>query len=183
MFSDLVEPHAAIRVFSEMTAEELCRRYSVQVCKFANVVARGSSEAEDIAQEALLKAMRALPKYRSQHGDVEAWLWRIVVNTSTDLSRSRMRRIRLLLRLGTLAAPEPLNAEHVALTSLSNRDLRAALGRLPNRDRTLLALRFGADLDIRQVANCCELSLDAASKAIQRALQRLRSELKEYGDV
>jgi RNA polymerase sigma factor (sigma-70 family) len=181
--ADVATPHATIATASHMTAEELCRRYSTQVCNFANVVARGSNEADDIAQEALLKAMRALPQYKPQQGDIDAWLWRIVVNTARDFSRSRNRRIRLLLRLGTLSTPAVVNAENVAMASLSNRDLRAALARLSYRNRSLLALRFGADMDIRQLAECSGLSPEAAGKAVQRAMQRLKSELKEYGGV
>jgi|SRR5579864_3889107 len=164
------------------TPEELCRRCAPRVARFASLVARDRSEAEDIAQEALIKAIRGLRTYRPEAGDFESWLWRIVINTSNDFSRSRMRRLRLVLRLGTLpprANPQP---EEIAINRLAAGDVRSALERLSARDRTVLALRFGAGMGIRQVAECTAMSTDAAEKAVQRAMQRLRAAFLEFRD-
>lgn len=177
---DVAPPKTGPPLETVITAEDLCLQFSAQVFKFANVLAHDASEAEDIAQEALIKAMRALPRYDRMRGDLESWLWRIVLNTAADFSRSRLRRLRLIMRLGRLPAREPFHPDLDALQRLEARELRAALQRLSGRDRTLLAMRFGADLSMRQVAQLLDLTPDAAEKGIQRALGRVRTELKEY---
>src|ERR1700730_17582735 len=82
-----------------LTAEELCRRYAGSVCRFAAMVAGPSEDADDLAQEALLRAVRAVKSFDSAKGTPEAWLWRIVANAARDSARHSDRRRRLLERL------------------------------------------------------------------------------------
>ena len=65
------------------------------------------------------------------------------------------------------------------LERLGDTRLHAELRRLPWRDRTLLALRYGADLDMHQVGAAVGLNSETAARAIRRALARLRARLKE----
>ena len=180
MSADGLNPTSIAQPSYRLTPEELCERYAVQICRFANLVASRSGEADDVAQEALLKAMRALPTYREDRGTLDAWLWRIVVNTAKDASRSRFRRLRLHVRLGTVPARAHPNAENIAVAT---GDLRSALAHLPQRDRTLIALRFGADMEIEQVSLCLDASPAATRKALQRAVERLKTELKGSDDA
>lgn len=55
-------------------------------------------DAEDLAQTALERAIRALPRFDPQHGEIEGWLWRIVLNAAGDARRGAKRR-RLLMGL------------------------------------------------------------------------------------
>src|SRR5207302_9079785 len=91
-----------------LTAEELCRRYSASVCRFAAIVASNTGEAEDLAQDALLRAIRAIDSYDPRRGTPEACLWRIVVNASRDAPRRRQRQARLIDRIGLTT---PLEAD------------------------------------------------------------------------
>src|ERR1700687_1589380 len=86
-----------------LTAEELCRRYAPSVCRFAAMIARSSPDADDLAQDALLRAVRAIRRYDPARGTPEAWLWRIVVNAARDSARRRDRARNLIERL-TFAA-------------------------------------------------------------------------------
>jgi len=60
-----------------LTAEKLCRRYAPSVCRFAAMIAGSSTDADDLAQEALLRAVRAVGSYDPAKGSPESWLWRI----------------------------------------------------------------------------------------------------------
>lgn len=161
-----------------LSAEELCRRYSLSVCRFAAMAAGGPADADDLAQEALLRAIRAIHTYDSAKGPPEGWLWRIVANTARDAARRRERARWLLERL-TFAAPrESESVEAAVLTRLRDADLHAQMRLLPHRDRTLLALRYGAGLDTDEVGAAVGLSPDSAGKAIRRALARLRARLE-----
>ena len=161
-----------------LTAEELCRRYSASVCRFAAIVASNTGEAEDLAQDALLRAIRAIDSYDRRRGTPEAWLWRIVVNASRDAARRRQRMGWLIDRIGLITLPETDSVETLALERLRDADLVAHLRRLPERDRALLALRYGLGLDTEEAGQAVGLSAESAGKAIRRALARLRARLE-----
>jgi RNA polymerase sigma-70 factor (ECF subfamily) len=161
-----------------LSAEELCRRYSPSVCRFAAMVSGRSTDADDLAQDALLRAVRAIRTYDPTKGSPETWLWRIVVNTARDSARRRERARWLLERLAFAAPRESQSVEAAVLTRLRDADLHTQMRLLPHRDRTLLALRYGAGLDTVQVGAAVGLSPDSAGKAIRRALARLRARLE-----
>jgi len=161
-----------------LTADELCRRYAPSVCRFAAMVAGSSTDADDLAQDALLRAVRAVRSYDSARGTAEAWLWRIVVNSARDSARRRERARALFERL-TFAAPrESESVEDAVLARLRDADLHAHIRLMSHRDRMLLALRYGAGLDTAEVGAAVGLNSDTAGKAIRRALGRLRARLE-----
>jgi RNA polymerase sigma-70 factor, ECF subfamily len=161
-----------------LTAEELCRRYAPSVCRFAAMAAGDASDADDLAQEALLRAVRAVGSFDPVKGTPEAWLWRIVVNAARDSVRRRERARGLLERLMLAAPRESESVEAAVLTRLRDADLHAQIRLLPHRDRTVLALRYGVGLDTAEVGAAVGLNPDSASKAIRRALARLRARLE-----
>ena len=162
-----------------LTADELCHAYSARVCRFAALMTRNAEDAEDLAQEALLRAVRSLRSFDPRRGSIESWLWRIVANAARDAA-SRRERIRdLAVRLQVLSVSETASVEDEAIDRLRDRELHAELRRLPWRDRTLLALRYGADLEMDQVGAAVGLSPDSAGRATRRALARLRVRLVE----
>src|SRR5712671_6665770 len=87
-----------------VTAEQLCRQYGPAVCRFAAMAARTPSEADDIAQDALLRAVRGLSTFDAGRGSIEAWLWRIVANAAHD---SAERVLGLPIRIGRIARARP----------------------------------------------------------------------------
>jgi RNA polymerase sigma-70 factor, ECF subfamily len=161
-----------------LTAEELCSRYAPKVSRFAAMVSRGSQEADDLAQDALLRAVRAIGSFDPAKGSVDAWLWRIVVNSGRDSARRRELARGLLERLVFSAPRESETVEEAVLTRMRDADLHAQIRLLPHRDRTLIALRYGAGLDTDEVGAAMGLSADSAGKAIRRALARLRARLR-----
>lgn len=162
-----------------VTAEEVCRVYAPSVCRFAALMAGRAQDAEDLAQEALLRAVRSVRSYDPSRGSMEAWLWRIVANAASDAAGRRRRLGELIVRLGVLTPRASDSVEDVVVTRVRDAELRLQVGRLPVRDQTLLALRYGADLDIETVGAALGLSADSAGKAIRRALARLRARLEE----
>jgi len=165
----LPEPESAF----ELTAEILCARYTTRVYRFAAMVSRSSHDAEDLAQTALERAIRTLPSFDPRRGDVEGWLWRIVANAATDARRRATRR-RLLVeslarRADGLINPGP--------PETSDEVLLAAVRGLPDRQRAAIALRYGADLELRAIGAMLGVSEAGTSMLIRRALDRLRAEL------
>ena len=162
-----------------LTADELCRKYAPNVCRFAALIARNPNEAEDLAQEALLRAVSAVGSYDASRGTPETWLWRIVVNASRDTIRRRERARWLVEKLIVNAPREVDSVEILALERMRDADLHRELRGLPYRDRTLLALRYGLGLDTAEVGAAVGLRSESAGKAIRRALAKLRARLED----
>jgi RNA polymerase sigma-70 factor (ECF subfamily) len=161
-----------------VTAERFCEQYTPAVCRFAAMAARTPSEADDIAQEALLRAVRGLSSFDARRGSIEAWLWRIVANAAHDHQRAERRRFALWTRLSVFRDAPTESVESLAIDRIDNSKLLEAVREMAPRDRTLLALRFGADLDLRAVGLALGMSEATAGKAVLRALERLRSTLE-----
>jgi RNA polymerase sigma-70 factor, ECF subfamily len=157
-----------------VTPEELCALYAERVCRYAAIVAGRDGDPDDIAQEALLKAITKLDRFDPGRGSMEGWLWRIVANTAKDATRRARLRAVLTERLGR-HEPAVVDPQDVAVERLSARELLEAIARLSPRDRQLLALRFVADLDTASVGVIVGLSAETARRAIGRALERLRA--------
>jgi RNA polymerase sigma-70 factor (ECF subfamily) len=166
----------ATQEVAPISPEDFCQRYAAQVSRFAAFVAQ-PSEAEDIAQDALIKALRNLERFDAKRGSMDAWLWRIVVNTARDAQRRAWTRAALPERLRDDTAS--ISAEDVALERVIAAELLGTVRRLPARDRELIALRFGADLDTAAVGAAVGLSAESARRAIGRALERVRVLIKE----
>src|SRR5579864_3944555 len=126
-------------VSAPLTAEELCRSYSASVCRFAAMMSTGPSEAEDLAQEALLRSVRSLGSYDSRRGPIESWLWRIVANAAKDAASRRRRISDTVTRVGLITPRESASVEEIALARIGDADLHRELRRLPLRDQTLIA--------------------------------------------
>ncbi len=160
-----------------LTAQQLIDRCSASVWKYASLIARDDQEAEDIAQESLFRAIRALPKFKLRQGGFEPWLWRIVQNTGHDFGRAARRRQMLQTRLSVLIDRQESTWPDLDRQVLSSQ-LIAAVRSLQARDRTLIALRYGGDLEFREVGRLVGLSAAAARAATRRALHSLRQQLE-----
>jgi RNA polymerase sigma-70 factor (ECF subfamily) len=130
------------------------------------------AEAEDITSEVFERALRYRESYDSSRGDPAAWLIGIAQRCIAGASRP------LVL--------DPEGAEKPALRRMDEEvqqrlTLKAALATLSDRDQELLALRYGADLTARQIADVLELKVNAVEVSLHRALARLRENLESEG--
>jgi RNA polymerase sigma-70 factor (ECF subfamily) len=172
------EAQAEANPVREITPETLCASHSQRVCRFAAMVAGSDLEADDLAQDALLRAIRSLHHFDPGRGSLDSWLWRIVVNSARDAGRIQRRRLMLQERLRLLSAPPAPSAEAQALARIRDAELLFEIRRSPARDRALIALRYGAGLDHAEVARALGISAGAAARGTSRALSRLRRRLE-----
>ena len=158
-----------------MTPEQLCALYATKVARFASLAAGNDGDADDIAQDSLLKAIAALDRFDPGRGSLDAWLWRIVANTARDSMRRAHVRAAIAERFESdVPSTDP---EVTAIDHATSAEIYAAMARLNVRDRELLALRFGSDLSTSEVGAVVGLSAESARRAIGRALDRLRAKL------
>ena len=171
---------SVIHVLTPLTEESFANAYADRVHRFAAMVMKNSQDSSDLAQEALLKAMHGLSRFDQRRGTLDAWVWRIVINTARDTGRATRRRTALHERLFAnherTSNPNPV--EMTVLNRLRDGELVAAVRRLPVRPRTIIALRFGAQLSNLEIADHLDMRPRAVSMALHRALARLHRDLE-----
>ena len=128
-------------------------------------------DAEDVTSEVFERAVRYGASFDPRKGDPLAWLLGIARRVIADAGAARPL---LVARDEERIAPGDVG-EDVA----SRLTLIAALASLEERDRDLIALRYGADLTARQIGLVLEITTHAVEVALQRALDRLRAKLPE----
>jgi RNA polymerase sigma-70 factor (ECF subfamily) len=172
---------AALLGISVVTPEALARDHAQRVFRFARMLCHNRADSEDLAQEALIKAMRNLHRFDPNRGSLDTWLWSIVMNIARDAGRASTRAETLWERIvsghpSELAGDE---VETLALRRLSDAELLDEVTRLPRRYRSLIALRFGGDLSYDEIAQLLHENPAALRQAMRRALKALRARLEE----
>ena len=164
-----------------LDANEFAVAYAERVHRFAAMVMRNDQDSADLAQEALIKAIRALPRFDPAKGSVEAWVWRIVINTARDAGRLSTRRHLLRERVfqDQRISTDERSVETDVLNRVRDAELLERVRKLPKRARTVVALRYGAQLGTGEIAQQLGIAPSAVSMAIGRALARLRKELED----
>ncbi|MGK5681149.1 RNA polymerase sigma factor [Actinoplanes sp. URMC 104] len=159
--------------------ELLVARYTVPAHRAAVLLGAGD-DADDVVQEAMVKAYRQLSRYRGESG-FRPWLLAIVANETRNLHRSRRRRDGLALR--AVSATEPLpDAPDPADTVLARERrerLVARLRLLGQRDRDVLVCRFLLDLSEQETAAALGVAKGTVKSRTARALARLREQLAQ----
>ena len=146
----------------------------------AYLITRNAADAEDAAQVGLTKAWRALPRFR-RGAPFRPWLLAIVANEARNRRRGEGRREGLLLR----AAREVLSGEAASspegnvIAAEERAELLAALERLSEDDRLVLACRYLLDLGEEETGRVLSLRRGTVKSRTSRALERLRAQLGE----
>lgn len=160
---------------------ELVRRYQEVAVRTAYVVAGDAADAEEAAQEAFVKAYRALDRFRGD-APFRPWLLAIVANEARNRRRAAGRQASLALRAAERdrpsgdAAPSP---EEAVLESEERERLLAAVSRMGETDRMVIAYRFFLDLSERETAEALGVRPGTVKSRLSRALRRLRALLAE----
>jgi RNA polymerase sigma-70 factor (ECF subfamily) len=122
------------------------------------------SEAEDVLQEALLRALRSYPGL--SHADhLRAWLYRVTTTTAFDHGKRRAREI---------PTPRPPDG---AVYQPEDDGFDALIGVLPEGPRTVLTMRFVEDMSYGDMAKELDCSEVAARQRVSSAVRKLRGEL------
>ena len=145
--------------------EALVRPHEEIAFRLAYVITGSAAEAEDATQDALLKAWRALGRFRPD-APFRPWLLRIVANESRNRRRSAGRRTRLALRAAHERCPESDPVDRGALLD--------ALNELPGDAQAVLACRYLLGLSEHETAVALGLRHGTVKSRTARALDRLR---------
>jgi RNA polymerase sigma-70 factor (ECF subfamily) len=141
----------------------------------ARWLSRSPADADDIVQDAMLRAFRAFDGFRG--GDAKAWLLAIVRNCWLSAGAAKRRRGQTLLEDGIAdAGPDP---EAAAIQSGDRRRLDAMIARLPADFREVLILREMEDMSYREIAEITGAPVGTVMSRLARARTLLREFAKE----
>ncbi|MEV6598033.1 RNA polymerase sigma factor [Actinoplanes sp. NPDC051346] len=157
--------------------EVLVVRYTASAHRFAVLLGAGE-DADDVVQEAFVKAYRQISRYRGDSG-FRPWLFSIVANETRNLHRSRKRRDGLALRAAAVeetgvTGPDPAE---VTLAVERRRQLVEQVRRLDFREREVLVCRYFLDLSEAETAQALSIPKGTVKSRTSRALARLRDRL------
>jgi RNA polymerase sigma factor (sigma-70 family) len=126
--------------------------------------------ARDAVQDGVATAIRKRRTYRGS-GTVEAWLWSVVLNAIRSRYRARSHDLLLVSELSNDGAARSDDG--------SAESVRAAVRRLPERQRLVLFLRFYADMDYATIADLLGMSEGTVGASLNAARTTLRGLLEE----
>jgi RNA polymerase sigma-70 factor (ECF subfamily) len=168
----------------------LVSKYQRKIFRQLSRLIRDSAEVEDVAQEAFVKAYRALPNFRGESA-FYTWLYRIAINTAKNYLVSQGRRVPTTTeadieeaetfddgeRLRDLNTPESmLRTKQVAEA------VNRAIDRLPEDLRTAIVLREIEGLSYEEIAESMNCPIGTVRSRIFRAREAIAQELKPILD-
>jgi RNA polymerase sigma-70 factor (ECF subfamily) len=148
-------------------AEQLPRVYSFFRYRFGN-----SADIEDLTARTFEKAWRARTRYRSDLAGYGTWLFSIARHVAIDHARTMRPHVPIDDAAAVAACGNP---EDLAAKQSDAARLASLLLLLPDRDRELLALKYGGGLNNRAIARATGLSESNVGTILHRTVQTLRA--------
>lgn len=168
---EMADEAERIRRFEEFIVPEM-----PFLARVSRSMSHSQAEAEDLAQETLVKAFRAMDGFDGKHP--RAWLARIARNTA--INRDQRNREFLLPDEGTVE-PEPDGSgdpEDIVLSEVVDEDLLRALDELPSEFRVVIQLVDVEEMSYKEAADALDIPLGTVMSRLHRARARLRRSLR-----
>ena len=159
----------------------LVQRYQHKALSTAYRMLGRRDLAEDVMQEAFLRIHRAAPSYEPR-AKFSTWFYRVVVNLCLDEQRRHKRQLEAC-RDFLEQVPSPAHEGdpvHAQVAQEKQEAVRMALGKLRERERTVVVLQRYEGLSYREMAEVTGWSESAIDSLLVRAYRKLRQELKKF---
>lgn len=153
------------------------------ICRWALVMTGDPNDAEDVAQQVLMKMMTSMEGFDGR-SRVTSWVYRITRNASLDHQRRRKRERRLAEKAEWLARAEPPRPADPLDDIEMKRTMgliRTLLGELPMRQREIFDLVDLQGLDPKEAAELLEMNPNTVRVHLLRARRRMRGEMLARG--
>lgn len=154
---------------------ELVTRYQALAARVAYVITASATDADDVAQDAFVKAYYALDRFRDG-APFRPWLLRIVANEAKNRKVAAGRRptVGLSAAADRASGETALSPEDAAVAADLRSGLVAAINRLRAEDRLVLAYRYFFDLSESEMADALGVARGTVKSRLSRATERLR---------
>lgn len=170
------EHHLAAEAAANPTAfAALYDHYFPRIFTYIRYRVGSDAEADDLTAYVFERALTKITAFDPQRAPFGAWLFGIARNAVGNHRRSLWRFLKLdALRQKPASAPAP---EDASIDREEQDRLLAAVAHLSDRERDLIALKYGAALNNRQIAEITALTESNVGVILHRAINRLRQEL------
>lgn len=168
--------------------DELVTRYRGKIYAMIYNMIRNDADAWDLAQEAFIKAWKALPKFKAD-SEFYTWLYRIAHNTTYDFLRKKSNKVgkdefddgirRDMVDAPTTPREASAPDEQAERTDL-RRTLDAALEKLSPDHREVILMKEVEGLQYNEIAERIDVSIGTVMSRIFYARKKLQESLKEY---
>jgi len=152
-------------------------RFQNRVFGLALAILHDAALAEDVAQEAFVRAWRHGPSYDPRRGTVAAWLARITRNLAIDALRLRRAEVMDPQALAAVAPPDDTSVEDAAVTADAVAAVRRALRALPDEQARALLLAAFYGRTAEEISRSEAIPLGTAKTRIRLGLRRVRAQL------
>jgi RNA polymerase sigma-70 factor (ECF subfamily) len=159
--------------------EALVKMHQEPVFRYAYLLIGDADEAEDIAQEAFIRAYQALGRF-DETRPVRPWLLRITANLAHNHHRSAGRYLAALRRLAQAEPVSVMKTEDKAALNLQKNALWEAVQRLHESDQQIIYLRHFLEFSIEDTAAAANIAPGTVKSRLHRALTRLRSVVQQH---
>ncbi len=175
---------ARCRASDEGAFAELVRRYQAPVERIVVRMLGAGDDADDVAQETFIRLHAAIDDFRGDAA-VGTYVGRIAINLSLNALRRRRWQLGRFIRrdvvpAATIHEPAPDAPDRAVIAERRNA-LAGALGRLGDRHRAVVVLRYLEDYSTRETAEILQIPEGTVMSRLTRALQALRADLGASG--
>ena len=161
---------------------EIYHCYFLRVYNYVRYRVEDIEVADDITSDVFVRALTRIGKYHPKGVPFSSWLFAIARNAVRDHMRHQRRHACISLETFSEQTNADLQPEEIFFRNVTLDQLRAALSALPERDREIIALKFGAELANRSIAQLMNISESNVSVIVYRVVRRLRSDLQSKED-
>lgn len=157
---------------------EIVTRYQALAQRTAFVILRDADAAQDAAQEAFVKAFRALGRFR-EGAPIRPWLLRIVANEAINRAKAASRHRHVDLTVAESEVDDPAGSPEAHALAGERRELLVrALNEMKEDDRTVIAYRYFFELNEAEMADALGIARGTVKSRLSRAMSRLREQLR-----
>lgn len=159
---------------------ELVIRYQAIAARTAFLITGSQAEAEEVAQDAFVKAFHALGRFRDG-APFRPWLLRIVANEAINRRKAAARRptVELTDALDRPSDEGVDSPEAAAIASERRAQVWGALARLRDEDRLVISYRYVLDLSEAEMGEALGVARGTVKSRLSRAMARLREVIRE----
>jgi RNA polymerase sigma-70 factor (ECF subfamily) len=158
----------------ERKFERLYERHAPGLLAFLTYRVGDRTLAEDLVADTFERVLRSRRPYDPRRASEKTWVYSIALNRTRDVLRRREGEIRAYGRIGV-----PVPSADWRVEAVDDRgELLVALGALSDEERETVALRFGADMTLREVAKLTRMPLTTIEGRLYRGLRKLRDQLE-----
>ncbi len=160
--------------------EEIAARYWPRFYRVALGVLSSPADAEDAAQDALIRLLGRLSRFDASRGSFSSWAYRLAANVAIDRARDRSRARMAPLAPGTESAVRGDPARMAAEKEMVELVL-GEISRLPEQQRAVITLRDGEGLDTAEVADILDSTPGNVRAQLHHARKRVAERLATEG--